>query len=162
MNSIRRQAMTDTRTADGLVVGSELAGPVRVTTMERIHWYEGGMRSAATGVRTLPHSNIHTDAEYARSQGLSAPIADGMMSTNWISSMLVHYFGMEYVAHGELRTKFIKPIFLGAVVATRGRVTSVERAGSGGTVYGMEVWCEDEKGVKLTVGDAKAEVAPRP
>ena len=149
--------MIDTRSAESLVVGSELVGPVLVVTLERTQWYEAGMRSAATGVLTAPHANIHTDHEYAKSQGLPAAIADGMMSTNWISAMLVKYFGMGYIAHGELRTKFIKPIYLDMVVAIRGRVTSVERAASGATVYGMEVWCEDEKGVKLTVGDAKAE-----
>ncbi len=152
--------MTETRTSHDLVVGSELGVPIRAMTMERIHWYEGGMRSAATGTLTLPHSNIHTDEAYARSQGLPAPIADGMMSTNWISSMLVQYFGMDYLARGELRTKFIKPIFLGAVVAVRGRVTSVERQAGGGVRYALDVWCEDEKGVKLTVGDARVDVAP--
>jgi 3-hydroxybutyryl-CoA dehydratase len=152
--------MTDLGTSGDLAVGSEIAGAVRVMTMERIQWYEGGMRSAATGVLTLPHSNIHTDEEYARSQGLPAPIADGMMSTNWISSMLVQRFGMDYLARGELRTKFIKPIFLGTVVAIRGRVTKVETKAGGGVRYALEVWCEDEKGVKLTVGDAKVEVVP--
>ena len=152
--------MTDTHSAKSLVVGSELVGPVLVATIERTQWYESGMRSAATGVLTTPHSNIHTDHAYAKSQGLPGAIADGMMSTNWISAMLVKYFGMGYIAHGELRTKFIKPIYLDMVVAIRGRVTSVERAPNGAIVYAMEVWCEDDKGVKLTVGDAKAEVPP--
>jgi acyl dehydratase len=154
--------MTDRRTSPDLAVGSEIAsGPVRVMTMERILWYEAGMRSAATGQLTLPHSNIHTDEEYAKSQGLPAPIADGMVSTNWLSSMLVAHFGMDYLGRGELRTKFIKPIFLGAVVSVRGRVTAVERGEGGGLVYTLDVWCEDDKGVKLTVGDARIPVAPR-
>jgi 3-hydroxybutyryl-CoA dehydratase len=154
--------MTETRAWHGPAVGSELAGPVRVVTIERVQWYEGGMRSAATGVLTLPHSNIHTDEQYAKTQGLPAPIADGMMSTNWISSMLTQQFGMGYLARGELRTKFIKPIVLGAVVAVRGRVTAVEQQASGGVLCTLEVWCEDDKGVKLTVGDAKAEAMPGP
>ncbi len=153
--------MTDLRPSADLAVGSVIAGPVRVMTMERILWYEAGMRSAATGALTLPHSNIHTDEEYARSQGLPAPIADGMVSTNWISGMLVHQFGMDYLERGELRTKFIKPILLGAVVAVRGRVTAVEPQPGRGVRYMLEVWCEDEKGVKLTVGDARVDVAPR-
>jgi len=153
--------MTDLRTSGALAVGSEIAEPVRVMTMERIKWYEAGMRAAATGLLTLPHSNIHTDEEYAKSQGLLAPIADGMVSTNWISSMLVKHFGIDYLERGELRTKFIKPIFLGAVVSVRGRVSAVARGESGGLLYTLEVWCEDEKGVKLTVGDARVAMAPR-
>lgn len=153
--------MTDLGTSGALAVGSEIPGLVRVMTMGRIQWYEAGMRSAATGTLTLPHSNIHTDDAYARSQGLPAPIADGMVSTNWISSMLVKHFGLDYLERGELRTKFIKPIFLDAVVTVRGRVTAVEPQAGGGVRYVLEVWCEDEKGVKLTVGDARVDVARR-
>ncbi|MGH6944413.1 MAG: MaoC family dehydratase, partial [Geminicoccaceae bacterium] len=106
--------------------------------------------------------NIHTDEQYAASQGLPAIIADGMITTNWCSSMLIGHFGMDYLERGELRTKFIKPIFLGATISVRGRVLSVERRDSGAVVYALDVWCEDENGVKVTVGDAKVEAAPRP
>jgi acyl dehydratase len=143
-----------------LVVGSEIAGPRRRMTMERIRWYDDAMLSAAKGEFTRAGSNIHTDEEYARSQGLPARIADGMISTNWMSEMLVEQFGMDYLERGELRTKFVKPIFLGAVVSVRARVRSFERSADGGAVYVLDVWCEDEKGVKLTDGDARVEVAP--
>ncbi len=140
-----------------LAVGAEIAGPRRVLTTERIRWYDDAMLSAAKGEFTRAGSNIHTDEAYARSQGLPAVIADGMISTNWLSSMLVAHFGMDYVERGELRTKFIRPIFLGTVVASRGRVRAVERSAAG-VVYALEVWCEDEHGVPLTVGDARVEV----
>ncbi len=145
-----------------LAVGSEIAGPRRLMTMERIRWYDDAMLSAARGGFTRAGSNIHTDEAYARSQGLPALIADGMISTNWMSEMLVEHFGMDYLERGELRTKFVKPIFLGAVVSVRARVRSLERAAAGGTVYGLDVWCEDEKGVTLTTGDARVEVASGP
>ncbi len=153
--------MPDAR-AEELRGGSELAGPVRVMTSERIQWYDSAMLSAAKGELARVGSNIHTDEEYAKSQGLTGIIADGMISTNWISSMLVQQFGMDYLGRGELRTKFLKPIFLGTAVSVRGRVRSVERLDSGAIRYALEVWCEDEKGVKLTDGDARVEVASRP
>jgi hypothetical protein len=68
---------------------------------------------------------------------------------------------MDYLERGELRTKFIKPIFLGAIVSVRGRVRSVERAAGDGVAYVLDVWCEDEKGVKVTDGDARVVVASR-
>jgi hypothetical protein len=142
-----------------LAVGAEIAGCVRVMTTERIRWYDDAMLSAEKGEFTRAGSNIHTDETYARSQGLPAIIADGMISTNWISSMLVERFGMGYLERGELRTKFIKPIFLGAVVSVRGRVRSIERLRGGAVAYLLDVWCEDEKGVRLTDGDARVEVA---
>jgi len=154
--------MTEAGISGVLGVGSELAGSVRVMTAERIQWYDSAMLSAAKGELARVGTNIHTDDEYAKSQGLRAVIADGMISTNWLSSMMLTHFGMNYLERGELRTKFIKPIFLGAVVSPRGRVQAVERRENGALSYTLEVWCEDEKGEKLTVGDARVEVAPRP
>ncbi len=145
-----------------LGVGAELAGPVRTMTPRRIQSYEEGLRSSITGVYTPTRPNHHSDDAFARSQGLKASIADGMISTNWISGMLLQHFGMDYLERGELRTKYIKPIYLGTVITTRGRVRSAELLDSGAIRYGLEVWCEDDKGVMLTVGDAKVEVAPRP
>jgi hypothetical protein len=153
--------MDDVGAAPDLAVGSEIEGPVRVMTIERIEWYDSAMLSAAAGELRKVGSNIHTDEEYAESQGLPAIIADGMISTNWLSTMMVEHFGMGYVESGELRTKFIKPIYLGQTVFVRGRVASVETQKSGDVVYALEVWCEDDEGVKLTVGDAKVKVTPR-
>lgn len=142
-----------------LAVGSEIEGPVRVVTPERIEWYDSAMLSAASGELARVASNIHTDEAYAKTQGLAGIIADGMISTNWISSMLLQCFGMAYLENGELRTKYIKPIFLGTKVFVRGRVLSRERNAAGVVSYRLEVWCEDGEGTKLTVGDARVEVA---
>jgi 3-hydroxybutyryl-CoA dehydratase len=141
------------------VVGSEIAGPVRVMTPERIEWYDSAMLSAAKGELAQVGINIHTDDEYAKSQGFTAVIADGMISTNWMSSMLVEHFGMDYVERGELRTKFIKPVYLDQTIFVRGKVTAVDRLSTGAVVYSLEVWCEDEGGIQVTVGDARIEVA---
>ena len=118
------------------------------------------MLSAARGELAQVTVNIHTDEEYAKSEGLPAAIADGMISTNWCSEMMVEHFGFDYIERGELRTRFIKPTFIGVTVSVRGIVRSAERQKNGSTLYTLEVWCEDEHGLKLTVGDAKVEVAP--
>lgn len=152
--------MTSASTSKMLPVGTEITGPVRVVTAERIQWYDSAMLSAAKGELARVTVNIHTDDDYAKEQGLPAVIADGMMSTNWCSEMLIERFGMDYVERGELRTKFIKPVFLGVTVSVRGKVTSAVPQENGTVVYALDVWCEDEKGVKLTVGDAKVEVGP--
>jgi acyl dehydratase len=104
-------------------------------------------------LQTIQH-NIHTDDEYARSQGLPAAIADGMHSTNWLSAMMADHFGAHYVAHGELRTKFIKPTYANVPITTRGQITERTVAANGDIKITMEVWCEDDTGTKLTVGDA--------
>jgi MaoC dehydratase-like protein len=150
--------MTAAGAVRALPVGTEIRGPVRLMTAERIEWYDSAMLSAAKGELTRVTVNIHTDEDYAKSQGLPAIIADGTISTNWCSEMLVEHFGMDYIERGELRTRFIKPTLLGVTVSVRGRVTSAQPQPSGAIVYALDVWCEDENGLKLTVGDAKVEV----
>jgi 3-hydroxybutyryl-CoA dehydratase len=151
--------MTSVGKVSGLSVGSEIKGPVRVMTAERIEWYDSAMLSAAKGELAKVTVNIHTDDDYARSQGLPAIIADGMISTNWCSEMLTEHFGMDYIARGELRTKFIKPTLLGVTLSVRGKVRAVDALPDGALLYKLDVWCEDENGVMLTVGDAKVSVA---
>jgi 3-hydroxybutyryl-CoA dehydratase len=141
-------------------IGAEIAGPVRLMTAERIEWYDSAMLSAGKGELSQVGVNIHTDDEYAKAQGLPAIIADGMIMTNWCSSMMIQHFGMDYLVHGELRTKFIKPVYLGQTVHVRGRVLSADRS-DGGVSYALDVWCEDENGIKVTDGDAKVEVRRR-
>lgn len=139
-------------------VGTDIKGPVRVMTPERIEWYDSAMLSAAKGELTRVTVNIHTDEDYAKSEGLPAIIADGMISTNWCSEMMIEHFGLDYIERGELRTRFIKPTLLGVTVNVRGRVTAADPQPGGAVVYKLDVWCEDETGLKLTVGDAKVEV----
>ena len=84
-----------------------------------------------------------------------------MMMTNWCSDMMVLHFGMDYLTRGELRTKFIKPVYLNQTVHVRGRVLSAEPTERGVRVYVLDVWCEDENGVKVTDGSARVEVGRR-
>jgi acyl dehydratase len=141
-------------------VGDELRGPVRCITPERIQWYDSAMLSAATNELRRVGSNIHTDEAYARSQGLPAANADGMIMTNWCSEMLLRAFDIHYLERGELRTKYIKPTNVGVTLHVKGRITEATRRANGHTRYTIDVWCEDERGTKLVDGDARVEVAP--
>jgi len=141
--------------------GDELVGPVRVITPQRIEWYDSAMLSAATDELRQVGSNIHTDVEFARSEGFQTANADGMIMTNWCSEMLLRAFGIDYLQQGELRTKYIKPVNLGVELHVRGRVTDVATQPDGTTSYTLDVWCEDAQRTKLVDGSAKVDVAPR-
>jgi hypothetical protein len=140
-------------------VGDELAGPVRAITSTRIEWYDSAMLSAATNELRQVGSNIHTDEEFARSEGFTTANADGMIMTNWCSEMLLRAFGMDYLTRGELRTKYIKPVNLGVELHVRGRIREAVKGPNGNVLYTIDVWCEDEHGTKLTDGDARIDVA---
>jgi acyl dehydratase len=141
-------------------VGAMLPGRELVVTPERVQWYGDGMHSAATGELRRAGENIHTDVEYARGQGLTTAIADGMMSTAWISSMLLAAFGRHYIERGELRTKYIKPTDVGITLKIMGRVRARADQADGGVRFTLDVWTEDKAGVKLTDGDAAVDVRP--
>ena len=140
-------------------VGDELVGPVRAITPQRIEWYDSAMLSAATDELRQVGSNIHTDVEFARSEGFATANADGMIMTNWCSEMLLRHFGIDYLARGELRTKYIKPVNLGVELHVRGRIREAAHRPDGSMLYAIDVWCEDERGTKLVDGDAKVHVA---
>ena len=58
-------------------VGDELAGPIRAITAQRIEWYDSAMLSAATNELRQVGSNIHTDPEFARSEGFPTATPTG-------------------------------------------------------------------------------------
>ena len=134
-------------------VGAILSGPTRPITLQRARWYSVGIFSAASGEPHEPQLNIHTDDDYARSQGLPKAIADGMHSTNWLNALLGHEFQEHYILRGRLRTKYIKPTFIDVPITAKAEVTErVEEPE--GVRYELNVWTEDDQGTKLTVGDA--------
>ena len=129
-------------TARHLAVGEELP-PLRKTIAQR-------QIDCFSGVR--PHS-IHTDEEWARKKGFKAPLAQAMMSTGYVSQLMMQYAGAGFVKGGKMSVSFIKPVYVGDTLTVRGRVKSREPEGRGTRVT-VEVWCENQDGVKTMVGTA--------
>jgi 3-hydroxybutyryl-CoA dehydratase len=140
--------------AGPIAPGTTFEGAFRVITEERLRWYGDAVVSVVAGEVRSIGSNIHTDESYAREQGLETVIADGMIVTNWLSSLLIEQFGEDYLRGGELRTKYIKPIPIGAQVRPVAEVTGRNESGDGAVCYALDVWIEDPAGLKLAVGDA--------
>ena len=139
-----------------LAVGTEFRLAPRLMTRERMRWYVDIQETvqADTGRIVTQPPTIHDDEAYAKKQGLPGIISDGMISTNWILGLLVDVFGEDAAKKGRLRTKYIAPIYEDHVVITCAKVTSVLANADGETVYTVDVWCEDDKAKKLTVGEA--------
>lgn len=142
--------------AQQITAGVEFRTPPRPMTRERMRWYVDAQPTIAADdgrIHTQPPT-IHDDDAYARSQGLPGIIADGMISTNWIQGLLCDVFGPVMASRSRLRTKYIAPIYEDQIVIAVARVSAVTATPSGGLSYEFEVWCEDDSGQKLTVGDA--------
>ena len=96
-----------------LAVGEELPPLTKTIAQRQIDCY--------SGVR--PHS-IHTDPEWARRKGFRAPLAQGMMSTAYVSELMVKCVGEGFVKGGRMSVSFVKPVMVGDTLTVRGRVKS--------------------------------------
>ena len=123
-------------------VGAELPPLTKTIVQRQIDCY--------SGVR--PHS-IHTDPEWARKKGFRAPLVQAMMSTAYVSQLMMQFAGERFVKGGRMSVSFIKPVFVDETLTVRGRVKSREAEGDG-TRITVEVWCENQDGVKTMVGTA--------
>lgn len=142
--------------AQQISAGVEFRTPPRPMTRERMRWYVDAQPTIAADdgrIHTQPPT-IHDDDDYAKSQGLPGIISDGMISTNWIQGLLCDVFGVAMASRSRLRTKYIQPIYEDQVVICVARVAAVTTTEAGASRYDLEVWCEDDTGKKLTVGDA--------
>lgn len=128
--------------ADAVKPGQELPSLVKEVSQRRIDAY--------SGVR--PRS-IHTDESWARQKGFPAPLAQGMMSTAYVSELMTRFVGAGFVKGGRMSMAFIKPVYAGDRLTVHGVVKDKRREGDGTRVV-VEVWCENQHGDKTAVGTA--------
>jgi acyl dehydratase len=76
-----------------------------------------------------------------------------MMSTAYVSQLMMQCGGAGFVKGGRMSVSFIKPVLVGDTLTVHGRVKSREPEGDGTRVT-VEVWCENQDGVKTMVGTA--------
>jgi acyl dehydratase len=107
-----------------------------------------------------PPVNIHTDADRARELGLTRPIASGQMSFAYLHELLCRVFGIDFRQGGRLSVTFLKPVYDGDTVTAHGVVQEKERV-NGRTRLGLQVWLENQDGIKTCIGEAEV-VVPSP
>src|SRR5437762_8445004 len=97
--------------------------------------------------------SIHTDESWARAKGFRAPLAQGMMSTAYVSEMMTRLLGAGFVRGGTMSVTFVQPVYAGDRLTVRGVVKEL-RPEPGGLHVVVEVWCENQHGAKTAVGTA--------
>jgi len=131
-----------TRVDDAITVGQTLPSLVKEIPQRRIDVY--------SGVR--PRS-IHSDDAWARQKGFRACLAQGMMSTAYVSQMMVKLLGPDYARGGTMSMAFIKPVYAGDRLTVHG-VIKDKQPENGATRVVVEVWVENQNGEKTAVGHA--------
>jgi 3-hydroxybutyryl-CoA dehydratase len=133
-------------TADDMAIGQEIEPIVKQMTLARMS------RPLMAG-----GNPIHYDPVFARNAGLPEPIATGVMSSAFLSEMLTKAFGIEWMRGGSIDVNFIRPIYAGDTVTGRGRITGRSETSTGVRIT-MEIWCETQRGERVTVGTASVVV----
>jgi acyl dehydratase len=97
--------------------------------------------------------SIHTDESWARAKGFRTCLAQGMMSTAYVSEMMTKLLGAGFVKGGTMSMAFIKPVYAGDRLTVHGRIKD-RRDDNGATRVTVDVWCENQHGEKTAIGTA--------
>jgi len=99
---------------------------------------------------------IHTDDETARMVGLDGVIAHGMLSMAFLGEYLCWLAGPESVRRFSVR--FVEMVRPADTLTCRGRVKGRTSVNTGRRLQ-LEVWAENQRAVRVTVGEAEVEIA---
>jgi len=100
---------------------------------------------------------IHFDPVTAAKHGFKAPIQTGMMSGAYLAETCVNFFGAAFFQNATMEGKFVRPIYAGETITTRGVVREKTPEGNGFR-FKVELWSENEEGEVKTVVWATAVV----
>jgi len=131
-----------TRIETEAVVGRALPSLTKDVSQRRIDVYSG----------VKPRS-IHSDEAWARQKGFRGCLAQGMMSTAYVSQMMVKLFGPGFARGGTMSMAFVKPVYAGDRLSVHGIIKD-KQPDNGATRVVVEVWVENQHGEKTAVGHA--------
>jgi acyl dehydratase len=113
-------AVRSARGREGRAVATgEVLGPiVRTVGQRQIDVY--------SGVRP---GSIHTDDDWAAAKGLGTTIAQGMMSTAYVSTLMTEAIGEGFVEGGTMDVRFLRPVHRDDTITVVGTVTGFSTDG---------------------------------
>jgi len=131
-----------TRTETDAAVGRALPSLMKDVSQRRIDVYSG----------VKPRS-IHSDEAWARQKGFRGCLAQGMMSTAYVSQLMVKLLGPGFARGGTMSMAFVKPVYAGDRLSVHGIIKD-KQPDNGATRVVVEVWVENQHGEKTAVGHA--------
>lgn len=105
------------------------------------------------GQTVWPEKNLHADAEAARLEGLSAPVASAPTIFAMVTRMMMSSFAEGWIVGGKLNVKIVKPVYPENFITAKGHVIA-KTDENGYTRLSCEVWAENERQEKVVVGNA--------
>ena len=131
-----------TTIADTITIGQELPTLTKQISQRQIDVYSG-----------VKPKSIHTDEAWAHAKGFRTTLAQGMMSTAYVSEMMTTFLGAGFIEGGTMSVAFVMPVYAGDTLTVHGRVKEKQPDGTGTRVV-VEVWVENQIGQKTAAGTA--------
>ena len=104
-----------------------------------------------------PGANYHNDAEQAKKLGFPRIVVQGMMSTCFVSQIMLERFGEGWLRGGRMSVKLTNVIWCDETVTVRGKVGETTREGDRERVH-CDVWVDKPDGSRALLGAASAVV----
>jgi acyl dehydratase len=123
--------------------GPELS-PLKKTVDARRCWMFSG-----------PGKNYHTDKEQALKLGFPNIVVQGMMSTCFVSQLMLETFGMGWREGGRMSVKLTNVLWVDESVAVRGKIREEQPESDRRRVH-CDVWVEKGDGTRVILGSASA------
>jgi acyl dehydratase len=146
-DTARRKAARPARAEFPSATGPDLA-PLKKTVDARRCWMFSG-----------PGRNYHTDEEQARKLGFPRIVVQGMMSTCFVSQVMLDHFGKGWLEGGKLSLKLVNVLWADETVVARAKVRERAREGTLDRVH-CDVWVEKDDGTRVALGEASAVQQP--
>jgi 3-hydroxybutyryl-CoA dehydratase len=131
-----------TTIADTITIGQELPTLTKQISQRQIDVYSG-----------VKPKSIHTDEAWAHAKGFRTTLAQGMMSTAYVSEMMTAFLGSGFIEGGTMSVAFVMPVYAGDTLTVHGRVKEKQPDGADTRVV-VEVWIENQIGQKTAAGTA--------
>jgi acyl dehydratase len=128
---------------DGTLISGHMPSPVRRILQQR-------QIDVYSGVRP---GSIHTDQRWAKAKGFDTTIAQGMMSTAYVSALMTSMLGAGFVAGGRMDVRFLRPVLEGDSLTVSGTVTGFVASGERIRVM-ADVAVHNQRGEQTLAGTA--------
>ena len=136
-------------------IGEVFAGKTKKMCWERIATFSGGPFNTPG----WPRKNIHTDLETAKASGLETIYVSSTQYLGHLAELMIELFGAGWLSHGTTSNlKFIHPVAENDTVHTKARIADIAADGT----CSLEVWCENQEGSQVMVGEASGRTTGRP
>jgi acyl dehydratase len=135
-----------------LVAGQALSPLVKAAvTREQLSAY-----AEASG----DHNPIHLNDDFARMAGLDGVIAHGMLSMGFLGQFVSSWMSTLEARPNlaRLKVRFSAMVKPGDVLTCKGTIKSIEQRDTQ-THIALDVWAENQRGERVTGGDAEVFVA---